>query len=364
MVLILSLLLAGALVGFGRRFIQKHSGLCYLFAALISCGVVALVWSGVSKGWTGWTLTLANIFLQGGLAGAFFILVMFAGAFPDRHPFRRAIMPIRGPLSILASILTLGHNLAYGRTYFVYLFAQPDSLRWNVLAAALCSIVMILIMLPLFVTSFLRVRRRMQPRRWKRLQRLAYGFYGLMYIHVLLLNITGAREGKWTALLNLALYSALFLTYASMRLGKAAEKQKKENWTPWIRLICAGLLAGILVLLLAPGATTAPEGEENAAVAYEEPEAWADGKYKGAAIGYNGRLTVSVVVKEGKLNRIVCTGNVEDEPYITNATEGVFSAMIEGNTTIVDTVSSATTTSDALIEAVREALKDAGMDNT
>ncbi len=79
---------------------------------------------------------------------------------------------------------------------------------------------------------------------------------------------------------------------------------------------------------------------------------------KGAAIGYNGRLTVSVTVKEGKLQKIACTGHVEDEPYIADAENGLFEAMLAGNTTNVDAVSGATTTSDTLIEAVREALNN------
>ena len=64
-------------------------------------------------------------------------------------------------------------------------------------------------------------------------------------------------------------------------------------------------------------------------------------------------------MQEGRLQKIACTGHVEDEPYITDAENGLFAAMIDGNTTQVDAVSGATTTSDALIEAVREALKGA-----
>ena len=63
----------------------------------------------------------------------------------------------------------------------------------NALSSEDYADMMIAIMLPPFITSFKRVRRRMKPGSWKRLQRLAYVFYGLMYIHVLLLNLSGAR---------------------------------------------------------------------------------------------------------------------------------------------------------------------------
>ncbi|MBR1584916.1 MAG: FMN-binding protein [Clostridia bacterium] len=361
MVLLISLCLAFLIVRFGKTLLKKRAGLCYGIACAVSLGVVAFVYSGASQNLSGIPQILANVFLQGGLAGALFIFVMYAGAVPDKSAFRKTVMPLRGPLSILASILTLGHNIAYGKTYFVYLFTQASSLRLNVLLAAVCSLIMIAIMLPLFVTSFLRIRKKMQPKRWKKLQRLAYVFYALMFIHVLLLNTTGAREGKWTAILNIALYALLFLVYASLRLCRWAQKNGREGWMAAIQLICSALMIGGLTLIFMPvkGDGTAIQATEVIKEIYEEPDAWVDGKYKGDAIGYNGRLTVSVVVKDGKISRAVCTGNVEDEPYITNAIEGVLGAMVEKNTTNVDTVSSATTTSDALIEAVRKALDQA-----
>ena len=252
MVLLISLLLAFLIVHFGKTFLKKHAGLCYCVALLISCGVVAFVYSDAAQNLTGIPKTMANVFLQDGLAGALFIFVMYAGAVPDKSAFRKAVMPIRGQLSILASILTLGHNIAYGKTYFVYLFTQASSLRLNVLLAALCSIVMILIMLPLFITSFLCIRKKMQPKKWKRLQRLAYIFYALMFVHVLLLNTTSAREGKWTAILNITLYSLLFLVYASLRLCRWAQKSGHEGWTAAIQLLCSALMIGGLVLIFMP----------------------------------------------------------------------------------------------------------------
>ena len=357
MVLLISLVLATLLVFPAKTFLRKRTGICYVICLLISLGVIALVYSGASQNLTGMVQILANVFLQGGLAGALFIYVMYAGAVPDKSFLRRQVMPLRGPLSIMACILTLGHNIAYGKTYFVLLFTRASSLRINVLLAAICSLVMILIMLPLFVTSFIRVRRKMKPASWKRLQRLAYVFYALMYIHVLLLNTTSAREGKWTSILNIALYSLLFLVYAGLRLSRAAQKSGREGLIPVIHLLCSALMIGGLVLIFMPVKTDAPQIVSAPAQAKEV--VWTDGKYKGDANGYNGRLTVSVTVKDGKIAKAVCTSHVDDEPYYTRAVEGTLDVMVAGNTTDVDAVSSATTTSEALIEAVRKALSQA-----
>lgn len=197
---------------------------------------------------------------------------------------RKIIMPVRGQMSIIACILTLGHNIAFGKTYFARLFTQTEALRTQVLLAALCSLAMIAIMLPLFVTSFLCVRRRMQPKRWKRLQRLAYVFYALMYTHVLLLNMTGVREGKPSAILNVALYSLLFMAYASLRIGKALQKRRHENWNAAVQLCSSALLACILVLIFMP----MEHGRVAADDVYMEPAAWKDGRSRARRLDTTG----------------------------------------------------------------------------
>ena len=48
-------------------------------------------------------------------------------------------------------------------------------------------------MLILTVTSFPQVRKKMNAVKWKKLQRTAYIFYGLIYAHILLINVPYAR---------------------------------------------------------------------------------------------------------------------------------------------------------------------------
>lgn len=152
-------------------------------------------------------------------------------------------MPIRGELSIIASILTLGHNISFGLTYFRLLFTQPDCLPVNQLLAAICSLVMLCIMLPLFITSFKCVRKKMKGSSWKKLQRLAYGFYALIYIHVLLLTLPGAQKGNGSYLLTVVVYSVVFLTYGALRVRKALQKQSAAvRRIPTVAAVCAMIL--------------------------------------------------------------------------------------------------------------------------
>ena len=82
-------------------------------------------------------------------------------------------------------------------------------------------------MLPLTILSFKRVRRKLRPVRWKRIQRLAYGFYGLLYAHVLVLYLPAALRGSRSYVITVLAYSAVWLSYAVCRLLKLRERARR-----------------------------------------------------------------------------------------------------------------------------------------
>ncbi len=345
MVLVCSLLLAGLIVLAGRNWIRAHAGISYALAALVSLTVIVLIWSGAT--FPRWVDAFLPIFTQGGLAGALFIIVMFAAAVPDGSAFMRAVMPVRGELSILASILTLGHNIAFGRRYITRLIHR-EPLSAAILGACLCSAVMLMIMLPLFVTSFKCVRKRIQPSRWKRLQRWAYLFYALMYVHVMLLNSHSAQLGGMKARINMTVYSAVFIPYGCMRVGKALRKRGHSS-----RAISCGaalLLICVCCKVWSPELRLTP---------VNEAAAYTDGKYTGSGIGYNGRMTVSVTIEDGRIAGVRVTGHVEDEPYISDTIEGIIPAVLEAQSVDVQIVSGATSSSDGMLTAISKALEQA-----
>lgn len=96
----------------------------------------------------------------------------------------------------------------------------------------------------------------------------------------------------------------------------------------------------------------------------EEPSAYRDGTYYGtSAKGFGGNVTVKVVVLGGKISSIEVTSSNETASYLANA-KSVLSAMISSQSTNVDTVSGATYSSAALIEATRNALAQAATNGT
>ncbi len=325
----------------------------YMGAVVIAVAVAAVTWSGLAlPPW--FARVIWPVFARGGLAGSLFILVMFAGALPNgSRPIKR-LMPIRGPLSILASILTLGHNAAYGKVYFLKLFADPASLPVNQLLAAVCSLLMLVIMLPLFVTSFLTVRRKMPPKRWKALQRWAYLFYFLLGAHLLLLSVPEAMAGKPGYRLTAFLYGGVFLTYWVCRGLKALAVKGRLPRPLAGRQVRAGICCIALAGVIALGLGTGPA---NIAEAHTD-SGYRDGVYTGSAMGMNGPVEVQVTVTDGVLAEIQVTDSQDDEPYFSDAL-AVIDEMLAANGTEVDTVTGATWSSGGIIDAVDAALESA-----
>ena len=216
MLLIISLIIVFLFIYFLKDSLKKHAGIYYIGAAVISIAVFLI-------GFLPMPLFVKNnilgIFAKGSLGTAMFVAVMYAGALPKGSKLIDPLMKIRGELSITAAILVLCHNFTYGITYFKMLFFKPEALSATQLTAAIISLVLIIIMIVLTVTSFQAVRKKMKAKKWKQLQRTAYVFYGLMYVHIMLINIPYARLGLGMYIANVVIYSIVFLGYAAMRIS-------------------------------------------------------------------------------------------------------------------------------------------------
>ncbi|MDE5834344.1 MAG: FMN-binding protein [Ruminococcus sp.] len=157
---------------------------------------------------------------------------MWTGAFPNGSAPIKKLMPIRSELSIFSAILTLGHNIGFGQTYFVRLFTDSGRMSSYQITAGILSIAMLVIMIPLTVMSFPAVRKKMNPKLWKKIQRTAYLFYTMIYIHVLVLYYPMVKAGREGIFFNILVYSVTFIGYAVMRVRKyIIVKKKPENKT-------------------------------------------------------------------------------------------------------------------------------------
>lgn len=133
-------------------------------------------------------------------------------------------------------------------------------------------------------------------------------------------------------------------------------------------LVSAGIVSGY------PNGTLLPQGTLTRAEAVtilnlckdllqgEEPTpgpALKDGVYTGVGTGYGGELTVTVTVSGGWITAIEIGENKETEIYLNSAKSVIDQILANQGTDGVDAVSGATYSSYGIINAVKDALKDA-----
>ena len=229
MLFLISIILACGFVRFGGKALKKYPYIFYVAAFILT---MLSVWFTATwrKGESGFLNTyLMGIFTRGTFATALWCIVMWTGAMPNGSALLKKLMPIRGELSIFAAILTLGHNIGFGQTYFVLLFTDAGQMTARQIAASILTLVMLAIMIPLTILSFPQVRRRIKATLWKKLQRTAYIFYALIYVHVIILCYPLARSGNKGYQFKIVVYSVVFLAYAVCRIRKWKRMRQKEN---------------------------------------------------------------------------------------------------------------------------------------
>ena len=172
----------------------------------------------------GWQLKLGEsvtvilaLFDKGILATAIFIVVMFGAVLPKKWGIRKKIMRTRGELSIVAGITLLPHLVHY----LIDFMANMERFRnltgtafWLYSRIILFGLYAGAIFIPLWVTSFHRIRKMLKGKRWKALQRHAYLFYAFVYAHVVLVYASHDWEGYG---IEAVAYTVLFATYLVLR---------------------------------------------------------------------------------------------------------------------------------------------------
>ena len=385
MLFILALLLAALFSFTCRKALKKHAAIFYIAAAAVSVAVAVWDFHGVPAPVQNYVI---GLFSRGAFATGLWCVVMWIGALPSGSAMMKALMPVRGELSIFAAILTLGHNLGFGKTYFVRMFTNPGSMKPTQLTAGILSLVMLAIMIPLTILSIPSVRKKMAAKRWKKIQRTAYLFYALIYLHVMILFLPSAQNGRVLYQVSVIVYSLVFLGYAACRIRKAIVRKKPEKKKLVLCLSIAGVVCGmilVLVLLLPKGTEenipvvdtdTEPTkiSEESDASADDTSETdedtktdegtakvqrYKDGTYTATAYGYDGDITVSVTIAEDAITAITAQSAEEDPWYFEQAEKPVIEAILAGQTTEVDAVSGATYSSKGIMGAVENALEQA-----
>ena len=364
-----------------------------------------------------------KIMQRGVLAGSLFIWVMLAPVLPKSFAGRKTIYLLRGEMAICASLITLAHNLAFGGKYFGALFFGHGHISLMELHAAIVSCLMILLLIPLTITSFQTVRRKMQAKTWKKLQNWSYLFYLLLYLHIFFIYQGALIRGKGEYFFTLMLYSFIFGFYGFLRIRQyRMQKESKEKKVfPLLRIV--GILPTVCLFLSGFYSTgkyraaldanvdkmrkqeTVSESKESADNAAENKGsaesigngeennssekaveaggdkasanssdassdsqaadedsisgAYKDGECFGKASSYNGNVEVKVTISGGKITAIDIVKTKDDEEYFFDAQKKVIPEILEKQSTDVDTVAGATTSCEGICHAVEKALEEA-----
>ena len=260
-------------------------------------------------------------------------------------------------MAIIAALFTLVHNIAYGQYYFVKLFTKTSELDTPKILAAVLSLIMIILLIPLTITSFMVIRKRMNPKKWKSLQKLSYVFYGLLFLHIAMIFSISIFYGHLDTLFDLTVYAVIYVVYLVLR----AIKYKKQ------RVVCIVFVVFICIIYAVLAVFGFRAARKNGEEAVEEQNtqntvssdaSYKDGTYEGSATGHSGKMTVSVTIANGEITEINIVDTGDDEEYLIDARD-VIPEIIEKQSLDVDTVSGATHSSKGIIKAVGKALESA-----
>ena len=404
MIVILTLICSLAFFHFFGKALKKKPAVLYGICILLSLVSIFYPREG---GLPFLDFFFKKIMQRGVLAGSLFIWVMQAPVLPKSFSGRKTIYLLRGEMAICASLITLAHNLAFGGKYFGALFLGQGHISLMELHAAIVSCLMILLLIPLTVTSFQAVRRKMQGKTWKKLQNWSYLFYLLLYLHIFFIYQGALIRGKGDYFFTLMLYSFIFGLYGFLRIRQyRIQKEGKEKKTfPLLRI--GGILPIVCIFLsgfYSAGKYRAAleanvdkiraqesvseqhgQGEENNSSekaseasgdkastnssdassdsqAIDEDSisgAYKDGECFGKASAYNGNVEVKVTISGGKITAIDIVKTKDDEEYFFDAQKKVIPEILEKQSTDVDAVAGATTSSEGICHAVEKALEEA-----
>ena len=411
MIVILTLLCSLAFFHFCGKAVKKKPAALYGICILLSLVSIFYPREG---GLPFLDFFFQKIMQRGILAGSLFILVMLAPVLPKHFSGRKTIYLLRGEMAISASLITLAHNLAFGGKYFGAVFFGQGHISLMELHAAIVSCLMILLLIPLTITSFPTVRRKMQAKTWKKVQNWSYLFYLLLYLHIFFIYQGALLRGKGEYFFTLMLYSFLFGFYGFLRIRQyRVQKETREKKAfPLLRI--AGILPIVCLFLSVfysagkyraaleakvdkiraqetvaeskGSAETSGSGEDKSDSSEKASEvagdkasansskgssdskgsdansasgSYKDGEYLGKASAYNGNVEVKVTISGGKMTAIDIVKTKDDEDYFFDAQKKVIPEILEKQSTDVDAVAGATTSSEGIAHAVEKALEQA-----
>lgn len=197
MAIIVALILFGVVLYFYKQIHMRQYR--YMMGALIiSLLTILLALLSIDLG------PLTRFIESGHLALGFFLLVIFAGVLKKNTLPKKALTLVRGELAVIGFIFLLPHA-------FTRLELALSGYNSN-------GILAMITLIPLVITSFMFVRKKMSPKSWKTLHKLSYLTYFIIYAHIAF-DISIKPEFMYFKLSpNTILYHGLLILYITLRV--------------------------------------------------------------------------------------------------------------------------------------------------
>ena len=141
----------------------------------------------------------------GAFAHPILIIIMYVGALDPKVPAVKKLLSIRKEISILSGFPILTHSLVRVTNNFpraLKYFTNNAEYMENARVTSelgleisnfsfVLGIVLLVIFIPLWITSFDSVHKRMGRAKWKKLQKWSYVLYALLFIHAMGIQVGG-----------------------------------------------------------------------------------------------------------------------------------------------------------------------------
>lgn len=143
------------------------------------------------------------------------VIIMYMGAFSPKNQYVKRLMSIRKELSIIVGFPVLAHVMKrlFGtfvdglRFFFDHEEYVANPKVSSILGSGIMSfafvlgIVMFVLFLVLWITSFDLVHKKLGTKRWKSIQKWSYGLYAMLFIHAICIQAgsmisSAARENQ------------------------------------------------------------------------------------------------------------------------------------------------------------------------
>jgi len=180
------------------KWIRKHNTTLYIVSVVLA--VVTFLLRDKIK--------ILEPFIQGYLGLSLLYVVMITGAFKKKSKLALKLMSVRREYSIIGFILISTHSLRY----LIEFLQDERGFEWY-------GVIPFVIMIPLFITSFVKIRKMLSVNAWRRLQQLAYIVYILIFVHLLLV----------AEMPNFLIYIILFVPYFILKGIKEFNIYKNKN---------------------------------------------------------------------------------------------------------------------------------------